>query len=235
VAQPPAPEPYSADLAFDVLTGDTAAAGCSAREPRAPSRVRELGDGRLLSARRRIDASGRLIVPAFVASVHGLSAGAWLDAPTLAAIGRLGVGRLSWHVAGAEQPQARELVRRLAGEGRPAVEVVDADTPPARLRLAGPPATPRAKTLAAALDALTSGSWRCAGDGAAAAALLGELVGASAPASAPAAASPPVPLLAPDRAATLLLLRASAPDAAFDPERLDLEAVFIDGREPAAR
>ncbi|HEX9189934.1 MAG TPA: M14 family zinc carboxypeptidase, partial [Vicinamibacteria bacterium] len=139
VWQPGAGEPYRADVAFDVLDDDPLAARC--REPGWPgaSRIREVGDGRLLGAARRVEASGRLLVPAFTASVRGLEARAWLDATTATAMGRLGVARLLWRVAPASRPDALLHAGSVAAPGRPAIEVVDAAAPPGLLEVASPP------------------------------------------------------------------------------------------------
>ena len=58
VWQPWAGEPYRADVAFDVLDDDPLAAACA--EPGWPgaSRIREVGDARLLGTARRVDVAG---------------------------------------------------------------------------------------------------------------------------------------------------------------------------------
>ena len=53
--QPPAAEPYRADVAFDVLDDDPARAACPDPRAAGPSRIREVGDARLLAAARRRD------------------------------------------------------------------------------------------------------------------------------------------------------------------------------------
>ncbi len=145
--QPDAGEPYRADVAFDVLDEDPFAVRCS--EPGWPgdSRVREVGDGRLLGAARRLDVTGRLLAPACVASVHGLAAQEWLDAETLAAIGRLGVARLRWHVAAGDRPAAFGHAVSFAGAGLPSIEIVDESV------LARAPRDPRAADGARVADA----------------------------------------------------------------------------------
>jgi hypothetical protein len=222
VWQPGAGEPYRADVAFDVLDDDPLAARCA--EPGWPgrSRVREVGDGRLLGTARRLDVTGRLVAPACAASVRGLGARAWLDAGTLDAIGRLGVAQLRWHVAPVDRPAALAHASPLASPGRPSIEVVDADTPARLLELAGPPAVPSSPTFEAALDALTGGSWRSRAAGRPLAAMLADLAGWHSA----------DPILAPDSRASLLVLRPREEDAR-DAGRLDLESVFVDGREPA--
>jgi hypothetical protein len=222
VWQPGAGEPYRADVAFDVLDDDPLAARCA--EPGWPgrSRVREVGDGRLLGTARRLDVAGRLLAPACEASVRGLGARAWLDAGTLDAIGRLGVAQLRWHVAPVDRPAALAHASPLASPGRPSIEVVDADTPARLLELAGPPAVPSSPTFEAALDALTGGSWRSRAAGRPLAAMLADLAGWHSA----------DPILAPDSRASLLVLRPREEDAR-DAGRLDLESVFVDGREPA--
>jgi hypothetical protein len=225
LAQPSASTPYAADLAFDVLTGDLPAAGCPAGAP-GGSRIRDVGDGRLLAAGRRLDVAGRLLVPAFTAAVHGLAARDWLDADAIDAMGRLGVARLRWQVPDAERTAALAVAARLAGPGRPAVEVVGDASPAPLLRVERRPAAPAGATLAAALDALAA-TWRSAGGDRP----LGELIGGLT--AAPAGPGPPVLVLAPDGRASLIVLRPTV-KGALDPERLELERVFIDGREPAA-
>jgi len=157
VWQPGAGEPYRADVAYDVLDDDPLAAACA--EPGWPgaSRIREVGDGRLLGSARRVDVAGRLVAPAFAASVRALAARSWLTAETLAAAGRLGVARLRWHVAPADRPEALEHAERLTAPGRPALEVVDAGAPASLLEIASPPGVPSSPAVESALDALTRG------------------------------------------------------------------------------
>jgi hypothetical protein len=226
VWQPGAGEPYRADVAFDVLADDPTTARCA--EPGWPgaSRIREVGDGSLLGTARRVDASGRLLVPAFAAAVHGLGARSWLAPDSVAAIGRLGVARLLWHVAPASRPEALAHAGPLAAPGRPAIEVVDEGAPESLLEILSPPGSPRSSTLEAALDALTGGAWRARAAGRPLDGLLGDLAGAG-----PAAVDP---LVAPDARASLVVLRPHE-EGAREARRLDLEAVFIDGREPGAR
>ena len=64
VWQPGAGPPYRADVAFDRLDTDPVAAGCD-DAVRGPSTILEIGDGHLLHAGRTVDATGRLVVPAF--------------------------------------------------------------------------------------------------------------------------------------------------------------------------
>jgi hypothetical protein len=223
VWQPWAGEPYRADVAFDVLDDDPRVASCA--EPGWPgaSRIREVGDGRLLGFARRKDVAGRLVAPAFVASVRGLAARSWLTAETVAAAGRLGVARLRWHVAPSDRPEALEHVERLAAPGRPALEVVDAGAPVSLLEVAMPPAAPSSPTVQSALDALTHGTWRARAAGRSLGEILGDLAGVGTPTGAP--------LVAPDTRASLVILRPRE-DEALDASSVDLEAVFIDGREP---
>jgi hypothetical protein len=223
VWQPGAGEPYRADVAFDVLDDDPLTASCA--EPGWPgaSRIREVGDGRLLGSARRIDVAGRLVVPAFVASVGGLDARSWLTAEALAAVGRLGVARLRWHVTPADRPAALAHAEGLTAPGRPALEVVDAGAPASLLGIGAAPAAPSSASVEAALDALGRGSWRASAAGRPLAAILGELAGAGPDASAP--------LVAPDARASLLVLRPRE-GVALDASSVDLESVLIDGREP---
>jgi hypothetical protein len=223
VWQPWAGEPYRADVAFDLLDDDPLAASCA--EPGWPgaSRIREVGDGRLIGSARRVDVAGRLVAPAFAASARGLAARSWLTAETLAAAGRVGVARLRWHVAPADRPEALEHAESLAAPGRPALEVVDAGAPASLLEVASAPAAPSSASVESALDALTGGTWRSRAAGRSLGELLGDLAGAGAPSGGP--------LVAPDTRASLVVLRPRE-EGVLDAGRLDLEAVFIDGREP---
>lgn len=222
VWQPGAGEPYRADVAFDVLDDDPLVAACA--EPGWPgaSRVREVGDGRLLGTARRVDVAGRLLVPAFTASVRGLGARSWLVPETLAAVGRLGVARLRWHVTPVDRPQAVAHAERLASPGTPAIAVVDDSAPASLLEVPSAPGTPGSASVDSALDALTGGSWRTKAAGRTLAALLGDLAGEG-PGS--------YPLLAPDTRASLVVLRPRE-EGDLDAARLEIEAVFVDGRAP---
>jgi hypothetical protein len=222
VWQPGAGEPYRADVAFDVLDDDPLVAACA--EPGWPgaSRVREVGDGRLLGTARRVDVAGRLLVPAFAACVRGLAARSWLAPEALAAVGRLGVARVRWHVAPVDRPEAVAHAGRLASPGTPSIEVLDADAPASLLEIPSPPGTPASSSVESALDALTYGSWREKAAGRPLAALLGDLAGEGLGS---------YPLLAPDTRASLVVLRPRAEEA-LDAGRLDLEAVLVDGRAP---
>jgi hypothetical protein len=220
--QPGAGEPYRADVAFDVLDDDPLVASCA--EPGWPgaSRIREVGDGRLLGTAKRVDLAGRLMVPAFTASVHGLGARSWLTPETLAAVGRLGVARLRWHVAPVDRPEAVAHAGSLASPGTPSIEVVDAGAPASLLEIPSPPGAPASPSIESALDALTRGSWREKAGGRPLAALLGDLAGEG-----PSA----YPLLAPDTRASLVVLRPHT-EGALDTAGLEIEAVFVDGRAP---
>ena len=130
---------------------------------------------------------------------------------------------LRWHVAPADRPAALAHAGRLAAPGRPSVEVVDADAPASFLEIAAPPGTPSSPAVESALDALTRGAWRTRAAGRTLGELLGELAGAGPDASSP--------VVAPDARASLLVLHPRE-DLALDASSVDLEAVFIDGREP---
>jgi hypothetical protein len=149
--------PYRADVAFDRRTSDAFRAGCGP-EP-AGSRITEVGDARFLGAGEDVDVSGTVLAPAFVASVRGIEARAWLTPDALDALGRLGVATLRWHVAPASAPEAAAHAAATAAPGRPALVVLGSDEPAVLLVLAHAPATPRGPRLTDALDALATG-WR---------------------------------------------------------------------------
>jgi hypothetical protein len=169
-----------------------------------------------------VDVANRLLAPALVASVRGLVAREWLDAARLDAIGRLGVAALRWHVAPADRPAALAHAAPLAVPGRPAVEVVDEGAPARFLEVAAPPAPPASSSLEAALDALTARAWRARAAGRSLADLLSDLSGWGAV----------DPVLGLDARASLLVLRQRG-ESALEAAVLDLEAVFLDGREPS--
>jgi hypothetical protein len=210
-------------VAFDVLDRDPVTVTCADAGPTGASRIREVGDGRLLGAARRVDVTGRLVVPAFTASIRGLAACSWLTPEALVAVGRLGVARLRWHVAPAERPEALTLAGRLAAPGRPSLEVVEPGAPASLLEIGSPPDRPPSPSVESVLDALTRRSWRSQAAGRPLHVLLGELAGAGPDVSGP--------VIVPDARASLVVLR-PRDDGALDTGRLDLEAVFIDGREP---
>ncbi|HEY7508882.1 MAG TPA: M14 family zinc carboxypeptidase [Vicinamibacteria bacterium] len=207
VVQPGTPAPYRADVAFDRRVSDAFAAGCGP-EP-AGSRIQEIGDARFIGAAETIDATGTVLVPALVGSVHGIAAREWLTPSTLDALGRLGVAALRWHVAGPDLATAAAHAATLAAAGRPAVAPEADGAAPSALVLAGPPASPRDDTLAAALDALRP-RWRGARDRSALVALA-------------------APRLAHDGPAHLIQLR-PGPQASLAPEHARIVRVFVDGR-----
>jgi hypothetical protein len=221
ILQPPGLEPYPADVAWDVLDDDLVLAGCPGAGPPGPSRIREIGDGRLLAAGERRDAAERVLVPAFAASIRGKGASAWLTAGALDAISRLGVARVRWHVGASDREAAEQAAARLRAPGRARLEVVDAATPELALVIPRLPTAPRPPvSLEAALLALTGGSWRKAGGSVTLPGSLSALVG-----TAPDAAPP----LRPDAEASLVVLQAREAGQ-LDTASLAIEAVVVDGR-----
>jgi hypothetical protein len=220
--QPGAGPPYRADLAFDVLDDDPVRAACGLQGEAGPSRLREIGDGHLLSAPRRIDADGRLLLPALAASIRGIGAGGWLDGDVLDTLARLGVARLRWRVEPADHRAAVARARALEARGRPTVEVTDLESDPRFLEIPGPPASPASSELDAVLDALTGGAWREKAGGRSFAELLGPLTGYE---------ENDAPPLRVEEPASLLLLRPRTPGAR-EVRALVLESVLVDGREP---
>jgi hypothetical protein len=211
--------PYRADVAFDVFAPDAERFGC-APPVASGSRVVELGDARFLGAGRAIDVSGRVLAPAFAASVRGLGARDWLGVPVLRALARLGVAIVRWHVADAERGAALRAAEGWPGPGRARVIVVAETDPASPLVAAGPPREPRTSTLGGHLDAfapgwagaLTRGGW--AG-----------LLRAAAP------SGPDANGIARDGAADLLVLR---PSGERVDERAIVETAWIDGRDVTA-
>ena len=225
ILQPPSVEPYRADVAFDVLDEDPALAACPDSGAAGPSRIREVGDGRLLAAARRRSTTDRLLTPAFAASVRGLGASSWLSAEALDAVSRLGVARLRWHVAAGDREAARQIAERLQAAGRAALEVAEAGAPEHALVIPGPPpAVSEPRSLTSALLALTGGSWREPPGAPPLSEALLALVGSAADAG---------PSLRPDARASLLVLR-SLGGAGLDAGSLVIESVYLDGREVGA-
>jgi hypothetical protein len=205
-----------------VLDDEQTLAACPDHGAPGPSRIREVGDGRLLAAAQRRSTAERLLTPAFAASVRGLAAGSWLSAETLDAVSRLGVARLRWHVTAADREAARQAALRVQAPGRAALEVAEAGAPEHAIVISGPPpAVTASPTLAAALKALTHGAWREPAGARSLAEPLAVLLGAG-----PGAA----PLLRPDARASLLVLRPTG-GAGLDATSLAIEAVILDGRE----
>ena len=204
IRQGTAGAPYRADLAFDVEVPDARRWGCEGTIDPGPSRIVEVGDARFLTAGHEVDAAGALIVPALTASVRGLAARRWLTPGALDDMARLGVAQLRWHVATSDVGFAQTAAAALAGPGRPAIEIVGATDAPAPLVMSRPPRRPVSRTLGDFVDAL--GTWK-------------------------EATAPPAPIrLAPDAPASLLILRGG--DAAgLDVRKLEVDAVYIDGRE----
>jgi hypothetical protein len=214
--------PYRGDLAFNVYAPDTREWGCPGVPDSGPSRIAEIGDLRFVAAGREIDAAGKLIVPALVASVRGLGARWWLTPRALDDLGRLGVGHLRWHVPLTGVGQALAIVAERAAAGRPAITVVGAKEAASLLVLTRAPRAPRTRSLADVLDAL--GTWRSP---------RRPFADAFPLLTAPPAA-PPAPIrLTRDAPASLLVL-GGVDDSAFDPDVAQVESVFIDGREVAA-
>jgi hypothetical protein len=220
VLQAPAAEPYRADLAFDVLEEDSELAGCPAPGAFGPSRIREVGDARLLGAARRSAACDRLLVPALAVSVRGLAARRWLDRAAIDALSRLGVARLLWHVRASERPQALAVAARLAAPGRAALEVVDAGDPTLALELVGPPRPASSPlTLSAALEALAPARARAPEAARPLVERLGPLTGYAG-----------TPVLRPGARASFLVMRPREAGA-LEPGALEIETVVLDGRE----
>ncbi len=225
VLQPPGAEPYRADVAFDVLDDDLVLASCPDPGRPGPSRIREVGDGRLLAAGRRRSTAERLLTPAFAASVQGLGASSWLSADVLDAVSRLGVARVRWHVAAADREVARQAAARLQAPGRALVEVAESGAAEHALVIPGPPpSVSDPVSLASALAALTGGAWREPAGAGPLSERLGALTGATA------GGGPP---LRPEGRASLLVLRAPG-GGGLDAGSLLLESVYLDGREVGA-
>ena len=225
ILQPPGAEPYRADVAFDVLDEDPALASCPDPGAPGPSRIRDVGDGRLLAAARRRSATDRLLTPAFAASVRGLGASSWLSAEALDAVSRLGVARVRWHVAAGDREAARQIAERLQAPGRAALEVAEAGALEHALVIPGPPpAVSEPRSLASALLAVTGGLWREPPGAPPLSEALLALVGGAAEAG---------PSLRPDARASFLVLR-SLGGAGLDASSLAIESVYLDGREVGA-
>lgn len=237
VWQPGAGPPYEADVGFDRLDPDPVEAGCVHRAGPGPSKIVAVGDGQLLGGGHRVNAVGRLVAPTLSVSVRGWEAQEWLVGETLAALGRLGVGRVRWHVTAPRREEARRVV--VEGPGLPDVEVARPDAEVCGLVIEGPPATPETNRLDAVLDALTESGWRSR---------LGDASDHEILEALTTCGSGGGPVVSRDRPASLLLLRpspevppasgpvsvAAPPSVSMAPEALVLERVFIDGREPPA-
>jgi hypothetical protein len=203
IQQGTTPEPYRADIAFDVAAPDARTWGCPGAADSGPSRIVELGDARFITAGREVDVAGALIVPAVTASVRGIAARGWLTARALDDMARLGVGLLRWHVATRDVGFAQAVTATVAGPGRPAIEIVGATDALSPLVVSRPPRRPVSRTLGDFVDAL--GTWQ-------------EVAALAAPIH-----------LAPQGPASFLILR-GGDTAGLDARRLEVESVYIDGR-----
>jgi len=213
--------PYRADIAFNVEAPDARDWGCAGVPDSGGSRIVEIGDLRFVAAGREVDAAGKLIVPALVASVRGLGARWWLTPRALDDLGRLGVGQLRWHLPLRDVGQALAIAAERAAPGRPEIGIVGSGDAASALVLTRPPRTPRTRSLADVLDAL--GTWRAPGRP-----LAHALELLTAP---PTSRTAPVRLTR-DAPASLLLL-GGVEGGVVDPEAARVESVFIDGREIA--
>jgi hypothetical protein len=218
VLQPGVAEPYRADVAFDVLTGDRDRASCDTGGRRA-SRITELGDARFLTAGHNVDGSGAILTPAFVVAVRGGSAGDWLRDDVLARLARMGVASVVWQVSELDLAAAQARALALRRSGLPALNVVPAESPLPPVVLEGPPqAEPR--TLSGILRSFEPGS---------AAQQRGGLVEATAR-LAGGARGPHSLRIAVGRPASFVTLRPQGESSGGPPDAL-LEAVVIDGVE----
>ena len=220
ILQGVSPEPYRADVAFDVKAPDARTWACPGAPDSGPSRIVEVGDARFITAGREVDAAGALIVPALTASVRGIAARWWLTPAALEGMARLGVARLRWHVLSRDVGRALAVASERAGAGRPAIDIVGPTDPPSPLAIFRAPRLPASRALADVLDSL--GTWR-------ADSVLARWRGTSGTSVvAPSGSLPVRPVeLTKDAPASFLVLKPGPPSA---PEALALHAVYIDGR-----
>ncbi len=156
IRQPGSPAAYRADLPFDVLRRDQEWAGCPGRYA-SGSKIGEVGDARLLTAGRTIDATGQWVFAPFVAGIEGWPARRWLSADSLARFARLGVAELRWRVPSRHGAAAEALARGLDGPRRARLAVQIDPLPPILLRIERPPAAPQSRSLGSTLTALVGG------------------------------------------------------------------------------
>ena len=209
IVQGPTPEPYRADIAYDVAAPDARAWGCPGAADAGPSRIVEVGDARFITAGREVDATGALIVPALTVPVRGIAARRWLDAAALSDMARLGVARVRWHVRPADVGAALAIAREHAVPGRPTIEVVGATDALSQPVVSRPPRRPKSLALFDVFSALSE--WKF------------EMSFFKLPVPAPLTAIE----LTRDAPASFLVLKPGPPAA---PDDLVLEAVYIDGR-----
>ena len=151
--QPGPPEAYRADLAFNRLRNDREREGCAA--PRPPrSEIVELGDARVFTAARELDATGRVLVAPFTVGAEGWGARRRprRRGPRAARPAR----RRRRALGGAGAPGRRRARRGPAaprgGAASGGVTTDRAALPPCRLRRV--PAVPADRSFAARLQAL---------------------------------------------------------------------------------
>jgi zinc carboxypeptidase len=218
IRQPGSPTPYRADLPFDVLRRDQELAQCQGLTV-SRSKTGEVGDARLLSAGRVVDATGLWIVAPFTVGIDGWSARRWLGGDVLERFARLGVAEVRWRVPSRHGADAEALADSFGGPRRARLSVQIDPLPSTLLRVSRPPGVATSNSLAALATALLGESQARRLVGADIDGALARLWNAD-----PATARPPI---APERAATFLLLE---PSASRD---LDgrVRSVWIDGLE----
>ena len=153
ILQPDLAEPFRADLAFDRPLADLEREGCKTPGP-PRSEIAELGDASVFGAGQELDATGTVLLPAFIAGVDGGAARSWLDGTALDRLAKLGIARLIWAVDEADAGAALAHAERLNGPRIPRLEVLTdrSALPPLVLRRAPEPA--RSSTLGSAVERL---------------------------------------------------------------------------------
>ncbi len=225
IRQPGSAASYRADLPFDLLRSDQERAQCG--NPRAAhSRIGEIGDGRLLTAGTRVDATDEIVVAPFVVGVQGWRARKWLDAATLSRLASLGVVEVSWNVPERHFIEGEKLATRLAGPARARLSVTVDALPRTMLRLVRRPSQGSAHSLSGIFSSLASASAKKTAAPSQVEAALESLWSSGPTLQARA-------VLAPRHPASFLVFTraASSGDLALDSV---LKSVWIDGREVGA-
>jgi len=216
--QPGSAVAYRADLAFNIWWDDRQLAGCGTGHE-ASSSIIEIGDARVLTAGRDVDASGGLVVAPFVVGASGWSARRWISAGTLRDLARLGVGTVVWRAPRRRLDAARARAEDLAArDGRARLEVVTSKDDLPRLVLRAAPRPLVSDSLAGIVSALGGSPEEMTRSGDDILQLLGEQL---TPGS-------PLPALRQGRKASFLLL-SPAPGGTLEPDSTRLTSVFIDG------
>jgi hypothetical protein len=153
VLQPGATEVFRGDIAFNHLHNGRQAAGCCG-QTRAPSQIFLLGDASCHGAGTSVNATGKILLPAFEIGLKGWSEKDWLNQENLTRLARMGVGTIYWAVSEADHVAAKVYADTLSIPGLPQIAVFTNPLIFPKLILSGPPTRAGSTSLLDILDTL---------------------------------------------------------------------------------